>query len=152
MQATTVTGPGHTATHRPVEERTAEGKTRISCAAAGCAAWDPWPCQSRREAQFLYKRHISQPLTHRLRPQVGIMELWGLHLIGVLPRSGQRFLIPGRHNPEVGIMHPVPLLFRIGEHLAQRGPEPQRAIPELDVACSPEGYSADLVEVQGNDG
>jgi hypothetical protein len=67
MRATTDTSRlGHTATHRPVEERTAEGEIRISCAAAGCAAWDPWPCQSWREAQFWYERHISQPLTHHL--------------------------------------------------------------------------------------
>ena len=66
MQATTITrGPRH-AEHRPVEERTAEGKTRIGCAAAGCVAWDPWPCQSRCEAQFWYERHISQPLTYHL--------------------------------------------------------------------------------------
>ena len=67
MQATTVTSrPGNMATHQPVEESAAEGKTRISCAAAGCSAWDPWPCQSRREAQFWYERHISQPLIHHL--------------------------------------------------------------------------------------
>jgi len=66
MQVTTVTRPGDPATHRPVEERTAGGRTRISCAAVGCAAWDPLPCQSWREAQFWYERHISQPLTHHL--------------------------------------------------------------------------------------
>ncbi len=66
MQAATITRPCHAAMHRPVEEQTAEGKTRISCAAAGCAAWDPRPCGSRREAQFWYERHISQPLIHHL--------------------------------------------------------------------------------------
>jgi hypothetical protein len=49
--------------HLPMEETTPEGKIRISCAGPGCAAWDPRPCQSRREAQFWYDRHISQPLT-----------------------------------------------------------------------------------------
>jgi hypothetical protein len=67
MQGTTVTRrPSQPATHRPVEQRTPEGTTRIGCAAEGCAAWDPWPCESRREAQFWYERHISQPLTHHL--------------------------------------------------------------------------------------
>ena len=56
----------HLAAHLPVEERTPEGKTRISCADAGCVAWDPRPCESRREAQFWFDRHISQPLTHHL--------------------------------------------------------------------------------------
>ena len=66
MQVMTVTRrPGHTVMHRPVE-RTEEGKTRIGCAAVGCAAWDLWPCQSRLEAQFWYERHISQPLTRHL--------------------------------------------------------------------------------------
>jgi hypothetical protein len=53
-------------THMPVEKGTADGKTRISCAGPGCAAWDPRPCESRREAQFWYDRHISQPLIHHL--------------------------------------------------------------------------------------
>lgn len=53
-----------TAAHLPVEKTTPEGKTRISCAAPGCVAWDPRPCSSRREAQFWFYRHISQPLTH----------------------------------------------------------------------------------------
>jgi hypothetical protein len=66
MQATTVTPSGQMAGHRPVEDRTPEGKTRIGCAAVGCEAWDPWPCESQREAQFWYERHISQPLTHHL--------------------------------------------------------------------------------------
>jgi hypothetical protein len=57
----------HGAAHLPVEEGTADGKTRISCAGAGCTAWDPRPCESRREAQFWYNRHISQPLLHHLR-------------------------------------------------------------------------------------
>ena len=58
--------------HRPmtmhfrVEESTAQGKTRISCAGPGCAAWDPWPCESWREAQFWYDLHISRPLTQHL--------------------------------------------------------------------------------------
>jgi hypothetical protein len=52
--------------HLPVEERTPEGKTRISCAGPGCVAWHPRPCESRREAQFWFDRHISQPLTHHL--------------------------------------------------------------------------------------
>ena len=55
-----------TAAHLAVEERTPEGKTRISCADAECVAWDPRPCESRREAQFWFDRHISQPLTHHL--------------------------------------------------------------------------------------
>jgi len=54
------------AAHLPVEETTPEGKTRISCAGPACAAWDPRPCPSRREAQFWFDRHISQPLTHHL--------------------------------------------------------------------------------------
>jgi hypothetical protein len=48
--------------HLPVEKRTADGKIRISCVGPRCAAWDPLPCESRREAQFWYDRHISQPL------------------------------------------------------------------------------------------
>jgi hypothetical protein len=52
--------------HRPVEKGTADGKTRISCAGSGCAAWDPRPFESRREAQFWYDRHISQPLIRQL--------------------------------------------------------------------------------------
>jgi hypothetical protein len=55
-----------TAMHLRVEESTPAGKTRISCADPGCAAWDPWPCESRREAQFWYDLHISRPLTHHL--------------------------------------------------------------------------------------
>jgi hypothetical protein len=55
-----------TAAHLPVEERTPEGKTRISCAGPGCVAWDPRPCQARREAQFWFDRHISRPLTRHL--------------------------------------------------------------------------------------
>lgn len=66
MQAITVARPHRPLTHLPVEETTPEGKTRISCAGSACAAWNPWPCQSRREAQFWYDRHIAQPLTHRL--------------------------------------------------------------------------------------
>lgn len=74
MQATTTTRRAlahrpveeQAVAHRPVEEQTAKGMTRISCSATGCTAWDPWPCQSRREAQFWYERHISQPLTHHL--------------------------------------------------------------------------------------
>ena len=54
------------AMHRPVEESTPEGRTRISCADPGCMGWDPLPCQSRREARFWYDRHISQPLTRHL--------------------------------------------------------------------------------------
>jgi hypothetical protein len=53
-------------THRAVEKGTADGKTRISCAAPRCAAWDPQAFDSRREAQFWYDRHISQPLIHQL--------------------------------------------------------------------------------------
>jgi len=52
--------------HRPVEKGTADGKTRISCAGPGCSAWDPRPFESRREAQFWYDRHISQPLIRQL--------------------------------------------------------------------------------------
>jgi hypothetical protein len=67
MQATTEARHlRHTAAHLPVEETTRDGKTRIRCAASRCALWDPWPCESRREAQFWYDRHISQPLTHHL--------------------------------------------------------------------------------------
>jgi hypothetical protein len=55
-----------TMTHLRVEESTPEGNTRISCAGPGCAAWDPWPCESRREAQFWYDLHISRPLTQHL--------------------------------------------------------------------------------------
>lgn len=66
MKAATAARPYRTLTHLPVEERTPEGKIRISCLSRGCAAWDPWPCESRREAQFWYDRHISQPLTHHL--------------------------------------------------------------------------------------
>ncbi len=57
---------GLAAEHLPVEEGTADGKTRISCAGAKCAAWNPRPCESRREAQFWYNRHISQPLLRHL--------------------------------------------------------------------------------------
>jgi hypothetical protein len=57
----------HGPAHLPVEEGMADGKTRISCAGAKCTAWDPRPCESRREAQFWYNRHISQPLLHHLR-------------------------------------------------------------------------------------
>jgi hypothetical protein len=66
MQAIADARVRRTAAHLPVEERTSEGKTRISCAAPGCAHWDPRPCASRREAQFWYDRHIAQPLTHHL--------------------------------------------------------------------------------------
>jgi hypothetical protein len=66
MQAIAVARPHRPLTHLPVEETTPDGKTRISCAGSACAAWNPWPCQSRREAQFWYDRHIAQPLTHRL--------------------------------------------------------------------------------------
>jgi len=66
MQANAYVRARRTVTHLPVEIRTAEGKTRIRCADPGCAAWDPWPCESRREAQFWYDRHISQPLTHHM--------------------------------------------------------------------------------------
>ena len=52
--------------HLPVENGTADGKLRIACAGPRCAAWDPEPCESRREAQFWYDRHISQPLIHHL--------------------------------------------------------------------------------------
>ncbi len=52
--------------HMPVESRTPDGKTRLSCADSNCAAWDPRPCESRCEAQFWYDRHISQPLIYHL--------------------------------------------------------------------------------------
>ncbi len=52
--------------HAPVEAGTPDGKTRISCAGARCAAWDPSPFESRREAQFWYERHISQPVIYQL--------------------------------------------------------------------------------------
>jgi hypothetical protein len=66
MQAIADAHGRRTAAHLPVEERTPEGKTKISCAALSCAPWDPRPCASRREAQFWYDRHISQPLIHHL--------------------------------------------------------------------------------------
>ena len=52
--------------HSPVDVRTPDGKTKISCAGSGCVAWDPWPCESLSEAQFWYDRHISQPLIYHL--------------------------------------------------------------------------------------
>jgi hypothetical protein len=52
--------------HQPVEQLAADGKTRISCAGSRCAAWDPRPFASRREALFWYDRHVAQPLTHPL--------------------------------------------------------------------------------------
>jgi hypothetical protein len=67
MPGTSDTRLHHGLAHLPVEEGTADGKTRISCAGAKCTAWDPRPCESRREAQFWYNRHISQPLLHHLR-------------------------------------------------------------------------------------
>ena len=66
MQATTAARPRRPVTHLPVEEETPDGKTRISCVGPGCAAWVPRPCQSRREAQFWYDRHIAQQLTQLL--------------------------------------------------------------------------------------
>src|SRR5215469_3173002 len=38
----------------------------------------------------------------------------------------------GRHNPEFGIMHPAALLAGCRPHLAERLPEPERAIGETD--------------------
>jgi hypothetical protein len=58
--------PAPGSAHQPVEEGTADGKTRISCAGSQCAAWNPRPCESRREAQFWYNRHISQSLIRHL--------------------------------------------------------------------------------------
>jgi hypothetical protein len=52
--------------HIPVERATADGEIRISCAGPQCAAWDPRPCESRREALFWYDRHVSQPLFRQL--------------------------------------------------------------------------------------
>ena len=52
--------------HAPVEKGTADGRTRISCAGPSCAGWDPRPCDSPREAQFWYDRHVAQPLIHQL--------------------------------------------------------------------------------------
>ncbi len=52
--------------HAPVEEGTPDGKTRISCAGSRCGAWDPSPCETRREAQFWYERHIVQPVLYQL--------------------------------------------------------------------------------------
>jgi hypothetical protein len=66
MQATSGARAHRPIAHLPVEERTPEGKTRISCASPRCAAWVPRPCQSPREAQFWYDRHITQPLTYHL--------------------------------------------------------------------------------------
>ena len=57
---------GRRPAHIPVEQGTAEGKTRISCAGAQCLAWQPQPCKSRREAQFWYDRHVAQPLIRQL--------------------------------------------------------------------------------------
>jgi hypothetical protein len=64
--AATDTARRRAAAHLPVEEMTPEGATRIRCASLGCVAWDPRPCESRREAQFWFDRHITQPLTHHL--------------------------------------------------------------------------------------
>jgi hypothetical protein len=68
MQEATITGRSHRrpATHLRVEQSMPAGRIRISCADPGCAAWDPWPCESRREAQFWYDLHISRPLIHHL--------------------------------------------------------------------------------------
>lgn len=66
MQVIGDTRFGRRLAHRPVEKGTADGKTRIGCAGSGCAAWDPRPCESRREAQFWYDKHLSRPLTHQL--------------------------------------------------------------------------------------
>jgi hypothetical protein len=55
-----------TAAHLPVEETTPEGKARMRCASPDCVAWNPRPCESRREAQFWFDRHVTQPLTHHL--------------------------------------------------------------------------------------
>ncbi len=66
MQATGDTRLRRGPVHVPVEKGTADGKTRISCGGSQCAAWDPRPCASRREAQFWYERHISQPLIRQL--------------------------------------------------------------------------------------
>jgi hypothetical protein len=52
--------------HAPVEQGTADGKIRISCASAQCAAWNPRPFESRHEAQFWYERHIALPLIQHL--------------------------------------------------------------------------------------
>jgi hypothetical protein len=52
--------------HAPVENGTADGKTRISCAGTRCTAWNPRSFESRREAQFWYERHIAQPLIQHL--------------------------------------------------------------------------------------
>lgn len=52
MQATTDARPHRPLAHLPMEERTPDGKIRISCGGSGCAARNRWPCQSRREAQF----------------------------------------------------------------------------------------------------
>jgi hypothetical protein len=67
MPVTIDVRPRRQAIHLPVEEGTADGKIRISCAGSQCAAWEPRPCASRREAQFWYNRHISQPLIRHLR-------------------------------------------------------------------------------------
>jgi hypothetical protein len=66
MQAVAAATLRRVAVHRPVEQETADGRTRISCAGPRCAAWVPRPFASRREAQFWYERHISQPLIHHL--------------------------------------------------------------------------------------
>ncbi len=63
MPTTSGARPRHRPEHKPVEERTPDGKIKISCADSSCMCWDPWPCTSLREAQFWYDRHISQPLT-----------------------------------------------------------------------------------------
>ncbi len=52
--------------HIPVEKANTDGRIRISCAGPQCAAWDPMPCESRREALFWYDRHVLQPLIRQL--------------------------------------------------------------------------------------
>jgi len=52
--------------HILVERATADREIRISCAGPQCAAWDPMPCESLREALFWYDRHVLQPLIRQL--------------------------------------------------------------------------------------
>jgi hypothetical protein len=65
MQAA-VSRTRHTMVHIPVEEKAPDGKMKIRCTSPRCAAWDPWPCETRHEAEFWYERHISQPVIYHL--------------------------------------------------------------------------------------
>jgi hypothetical protein len=66
MQAVGDIRPRLRLVHMPVENGSADGKIRIACSGPRCVAWNPRPCESRREAQFWYDKHISQPLIYHL--------------------------------------------------------------------------------------